>query len=650
MGPGHGLSSQAADTGHLHVLPEFSALFEPISIGRVEMRNRLVMLPMETNYATEDGFVTDRAKAYYRARAAHVGLVLVQIACVESVRGKGYRFQLCIDHDGTVPGLRDLAATIHGQGARVFVQLQHAGANARGSDIVAASPLPLMPGRTVPRVLTVAEIADIVDRYGAAATRARTAGFDGVEIVASGNYLVWNFLSPTFNKRTDDYGASLENRARLLLEIIREVRRRTGDDYPITCRLACRDYGVENGFSVADAQKVAVLGVEAGLNGITITAIGGDSVAPPYPGILLPLANAIKQVVSVPVTAAGRMDLETAAEAVASGKADLVGIGRRLLADPEYVGKVASGASADVRPCIACKGCIDQTLVQNLPLRCGVNPMCGREQTPVAPAQVRKNVVVVGGGPAGMEAAIVAAERGHAVTLFEEANVLGGQLIQAALPPGKNPLVPLTRYLSVQVGQSSVTVRLGTRATSAAIQQLQPDVAIIAAGRTDFVPIIPGAEHAQTALASDVLIGKATVGIDVVVVGGELVGCETGEFLAERGRRVAVIEIRDQLLFRTRPMFRAPMLRRLAERGVKTFVGVTRESYRSNTMTIDVNGSGTVVLPCDTIVYATGGTPNNALRTELAGRVPVIHAIGDCVEIGDIAAAIERAFEVACSL
>jgi len=650
MGPGHGLSSQAAETGHLHVLPEFSALFDPISIGGAEMRNRLVMLPMETNYATEDGFVTDRAKAYYKARAAHVGLVLVQITCVESARGKGYRFQLCIDHDGTVTGLGDLAATIHSQGAKVFVQLHHGGANARGSDIVSASPLPLMPGRTVPRALTVAEIGDIIDRYGAAATRARAAGFDGVEIVASGNYLVWNFLSPTFNQRNDAYGGSLENRARLLLEIIREVRRRTGDDYPISCRLACKDYGAESGFGVAEAQKVAVLGVEAGLNGITITAIGGDSVAPPYPGILLPLASAIKQVVSVPVTAAGRLDLETAARAVAGGKADLAGIGRRLLADPEYVGKVASGASADVRPCIACKGCIDQTLVQNLPLRCGVNPMCGREQTPVAPAQVRKNVVVVGGGPAGMEAAIVAAGRGHAVTLFEEANVLGGQLIEAALPPGKSPLAPLTRYLSARVGQSAATVLLGTRATSAAIEQCRPDAVIIASGRTEFIPTIPGAEHAQSALAGDVLTGRAAVGIDVVVVGGELVGCETAEFLVERGRRVAVLEILDQLMFRTRPMFRAPMLKRLAEKGVRTFVGVTRETYVSNTMTIEVNGIGSIVLPCDTIVYATGGTPNDALRRELTGRVPAIHAIGDCVEIGDIAAAIERAFDVACSL
>jgi NADPH-dependent 2,4-dienoyl-CoA reductase/sulfur reductase-like enzyme len=530
------------------------------------------------------------------------------------------------------------------------VQLHHAGANARGSDIVAASPMPLLPGRAVPRALTVAELADIVDRYGAAATRARAAGFDGVEIVASGSYLVWNFLSQASNTRTDEYGGSLENRARLLLEIIREVRRRTGNDYPITCRLACRDYGAESGFSVADAQKVAALGVEAGLNGVTTTAIGGDSVAPPYPGILLPLARAIKQAVSVPVTAAGRMDLETAAEAIAFNQADLVGIGRRLLADPDYVAKAASGAADAVRPCIACKGCIDRTLMQNLPLQCGVNPICGRETTPITAASVRKNIVVVGGGPAGMEAAVVAAGRGHNVTLFEQTQTLGGQLIEAALPPGKSPLAPLTRYLRAQVETSAVTLRLGTRATSAAVEQLHPDAVIIATGRTEFIPPIPGAEHAQSAIAGDVLTGRAAVGMDVVILGGELVGCETAEFLAERGRRVSVVEIRDQLMFRTRPMFRAPMLRRLAEKGVRTFAGVTRETCESNTMTIEVPGTGTVVLPCDTIVYATGGIPNDALRTELAGRVPAVHAIGDCVEIGDIAAAIGSAFEVACAL
>jgi 2,4-dienoyl-CoA reductase-like NADH-dependent reductase (Old Yellow Enzyme family)/thioredoxin reductase len=644
------MTSHATDSHPFRVLPAFARLFEPVRVGRVELRNRLVMLPMETNYATEDGLVTDRTKAYYGARAAHVGLVLIQITCVESVRGKGYRFQLCIDHDGTIPGLRELADTIHGRGARAFVQLHHAGANARGSDIVAASPLPVIPGRTVPRALTAAEIADIVGCYGAAAVRARTAGFDGVEIVASGGYLVWNFLSRALNARIDDYGGCLENRARLLLDIIREVRGRTGDDFPITCRLACRDYGPDSGFGVAEAQEVAALGVEAGLNGITTTAIGGDSVAPPHPGLLLPLAGAIKQVVNVPVTAAGRMDLETAAQAVAGGLADLAGFGRRLLADADYVAKAASGADDDIRPCIACKGCIERTLMQNLPLQCGVNPVCGRETTPVAREAVPRRIVVVGGGPAGMQTAIVAAARGHDVTLFEERAALGGQLVEAALPPGKGPIAPLTRHLSAQIAKNAVTVRLGTRATRAVIEELHPDAVVLAAGRAEFVPRIPGAEHAQTALAGDVLTGKAAVGLDVVILGGELVGCETAEFLVERGRRVSIVEIRDQLMFRTRPMFRAPMLRRLAEEGVRMFAGVTRERFESNTMIIELNGADTVLLPCDTIVYATGGLPNDALRNELAGRVPAIHAVGDCTEIGDIAAAIGQGFEVACGL
>jgi NADPH-dependent 2,4-dienoyl-CoA reductase/sulfur reductase-like enzyme len=330
--------------------------------------------------------------------------------------------------------------------------------------------------------------------------------------------------------------------------------------------------------------------------------------------------------------------------------ADLAGIGRRLLADPDYVGKTAAGAGADVRPCIACKGCIDRTLMQNLPLRCGVNPMCGREEASVTPAREPRKVVVVGGGPAGMAAAIVASERGHDVTLFEEADALGGQLIQAALPPGKQALAPLTRYLSAQIARERVTLHLGTAATVEAIEQLHPDAVVVAAGRTEFVPPIPGAERAQSALAGDVLTGKASVGIDVVVVGGELAGCETAEFLAERGRRVAVIEIRDRLMFRTRPMFRAPMLKRLAEKGVRTFAGVTREAYASNTMTIDVEGVGTIALPCDTVVYASGGIPNNRLSAQLAGRVPAVYAVGDCVEIGDIAAAIEQAFDIACAL
>lgn len=625
----------------------FAPLFEPARIGSVALRNRLVMLPMETNYATEDGRVTPRMIAYYRARAAHVGLVLVQITCVEPRQGKAYRCQLYIDDDRTVDGLRALAEVIHRQGARAFIQLHHAGANGRGDDIVAASALPLMPGRVVPAALDEDGIARIIGHYGDAAERARAAGFDGVEIVASGNYLVWNFLSATWNRRTDGYGGSLEHRARLLVEIIGEVRRRTGDGLAVSCRLACKDYAPESGFGVADARRVAEMAVEAGLDAITITAIGGDSIAPPHPGALLPLARAIKSAVAVPVTAAGRMDIAVAAEAVATGSADLAGFGRRLLADPDYLAKAASGADADVRPCIACKGCIDVTLLQNEPLRCGVNPECGREQDPPAPAAARKRVVVVGGGPAGMEAAAVAAERGHDVTLFDAHAALGGQLVEAARPPGKGTLAPLAAYLQRRIERSGAAVRVGNEAGPAAVEGLHPDIVIVAAGRREYIPPIPGAERAHAVTAREILLDTASAGLDVVVVGGELVGCETAEYLAERGRRVSIVEIRDRLLWRTRPMFRAPMLARLEQRGIRTYARVTRERYEANTMIVEIDGQDEVALPCDTIVWASGGVPNDSLAAALTGRVPALHVIGDAVEIGDIAAAIGQGFDIA---
>jgi 2,4-dienoyl-CoA reductase-like NADH-dependent reductase (Old Yellow Enzyme family)/thioredoxin reductase len=626
-------------------------LFEPIRIGGVELRNRIVMLPMETSYGSEEGFVTERIKAYYDARARDVGLVLIQITCVESQYGKGYVHQLSIDDDKYIPGLRELAQAIQSRGAKAFIQLHHAGALARGDSIVAASPIPVMPGRPTPRSLSLVEIKDLIEQYALAAERARKAVFDGVEVVASGNYLVWNFLSPSWNQRQDEYGKGLEGRAKLLLDIVRAIKSNVGSDFPVTCRLAVKEYDAPNGMTVSETQRVARRAVDAGLDGITVTAIGGDSVAPSVPGALIPLARAMKKAVSIPVTAAARMDLESGERAIEEGYADLVGIGRRLLADPEYVAKAASGRLEEVTPCIACKTCIDSSLLKNEPLRCAVNPQCGHEaEYRLTRADAPKKVVVVGGGPGGLKAAVTAASRGHKVILFEKSDALGGQLIPGALPPGRSLLRSLIDHLSAQTAKLGVHVRLGHEADGGQIEALHPDAVVLATGRKDVVPEIPGLEKANVVKAIDVLLGKVLVGIDVAVIGGGLVGCETAEFLADKGMNVTIVEVLERLMAEASPVQSARLLKRLAQKKVTPLLGTKEEVFKDNVLTVTTEQDKMIAVPVDTVVIATGAVPNRALYDELKDTFEQIYRLGDCVELRDIASAIKEGFEVGLSI
>ena len=378
------------------------------------------MLPLENNYGTEDGFVAERIKNYYRLRANEVGLVIVPIACVDSLIGRAYRHQLCIDRDELVPGLGELAQTIHMCGAKAFIQLHHAGPRTSNIHNVAASPIPVIHG-FIPRELSVPEIGHIILKYVSAAERAKIAGFDGVEVVASGCYLVWSFLSPVWNKRSDEYGGDPQGRARLFLEIIQAIKAKLGRSFPVTCRLAVREYVTPGGMTVGEIQQVARMAQDVGLDAITMTALGGTANFPSSPGALLPLSKAIKQAISIPVTATGRMDLELGERAIQEGKADLVGIGRRLVADPEFITKSISGRTEDISPCIACMQCFHTSIILSEPMRCSVNPTCGREgEARLNPTNSPKKVMVVGGGPSGMMAAIVAAKRGHEVTLQEK--------------------------------------------------------------------------------------------------------------------------------------------------------------------------------------------------------------------------------------
>ena len=630
-------------------------LFEPLTVGTMRLRNRLVMPPMVTNFATRDGFVTDRTCHYYGARAeGGVGLVIVEATCVEAPAGKGFYHQLAIDDDKYIPGLRALAGAIKEHGARAAIQLHHAGRNTTtaitGQKLVAPSAIP-MPNGEVPRALTVDEIKATVRRFAEAAGRAKKAGFDAVEIHAAHGYLLSQFLSAASNRRQDGYGGDLRNRARMLLETIAGVKATVGDPYPVWCRINGREYGIEGGSTIEEAQEIARMCQEAGTAAIHVSAFGYGADPRHLPlstlreGYLLRFAEAVKPVVSIPVITVGRMTPVLGEKALEEGKADLIAIGRGLLADPELPNKAAEGRLEDIRPCILCGTCQSGLQGEGASLRCRVNPALGREgESAITAAERPKRVVVIGGGPAGMEAAVVAARRGHRVTLFEKEKELGGQLLLAAIPPYKDRLAEFNRYLSRQVEKAGVSVKLGKEATVADIEAIAPDAVVLATGVVPFIPEIPGIDGNNVVLAEDVLACRAVAGETVVIIGGELVACETAEFLADAGKKVTMCRRGQAMAVAQDPIVREPLVGRLADKGVTMLTGVRYQEIAADGLLITDRGGQKQTVPADTIILAAGSRPNTGLLKALEGKVREVYQVGDCLEPRSLMEALAQGF------
>jgi len=630
-------------------------VWESFRIGRMELKNRFVMPPMVTRYASDDGFVTERTKNYYGARArGGAGLIIVEATYVHR-QGQAFANQLGISADKFIPGMKELVDVVHKHGAKIAVQLHHGGREAKstisGSQPVAPSPLPGLAGE-IPREMTVEEIAEAVAYFAEAALRAREIGFDGVELHAAHGYLIDQFISPTSNKRQDQYGGDVENRARFLLEVIAAVKEAVGEDYPVWCRMDGKEYGVE-GITLEDAQKTARLAEDAGLAAIHVSAWGPaaptNRATPTFvPAIIEELAEGIKKVVSIPIIAVGRITPEDGERMLKEGKADLIAVGKAMLADAEWVNKVASGKTDDINPCIICNGCRDD--IRNpdvVGIRCSVNATLGREQeSRIAPAAKPKNVLVVGGGPAGMEAARVAALRGHKVTLWEKESRLGGQLVQAAIPPYKDRIAPMARYLETQLQKIGVSVQTGKEATAAAVTESKPDVVVVATGVRTFTPDIPGLDKTRYVEAGDVLEGKAKVGDRVAIIGGELVGCETAEFLADRGKQVTVMRRGPEMATSVGPSNRAFFLSRLLDKGVTLLREVKYNSVGPEGVNITTKDGEERTIEADTVVLAAGSVPDNALYEDIKGKISEVYSIGDCVEPRTIRDAISEGFNI----
>ncbi len=626
-------------------------LFEPVSIGSMKLRNRTVMTAMATNYCNEMGYVTDRLVAYLEERAkGGVGLIISEMAPVDNAGSSKY-VSLMVDSDDRIPGLRKIADAVHAHGAKVAIQVCHGGrfvsiaATHRlgeSASGVAGSTAWISSGSNDEvRKMSIPEIQELVRKFAAAAKRVKEAGCDAVEIHGAHGLIIHEFLSPLVNNRSDGYGGDLQGRLRFPLEVLRAIREAVGKDFPIIYRISA-DEGLENGLKIEESAEICKIFEKEGADAIDVSS--GTAVTnpiptyPPFPnmsfprGVFLPLSAAIKKAVKIPVIGVGRIvDPMIGEQALKDGKADLIGFGRGLVADPELPKKAAAGLSEDIRSCIGCGNCL-HSLFKREPITCMVNASSGREKEFVLKkALTSKKVLVIGGGPAGLEAARVAALRGHQVTLYEKEKELGGQLNLAVLPPHREEIANLTRYLATQARKAGVKIHTGKEATPEVVAKEKPDELILAAGASPLIPKIPGVDLEHVVNAWDVLEGKAgKIGRRVLVVGGGEVGCETAEFLGAKGHEVTVAEMLDTIGVAIEPNNRRYLLQRMGKFGVKTLTGAKVLEIKPGKVVLGAIAKEWSI-DCETVVLAVGASPKRELARTLRESFPGFYLIGDCL-------------------
>ena len=631
-------------------------LFEPFGLKGIELKNRLVMLPMVTNFAAFGGYVSERLIDYFAKRAkGGVGFIIVGGTVIDPA-GRIFPTGLYLYRDDHIPGLRKLTEAIHSYGAKTSIQLIHGGRECSsaiiGTQPVAPSPIPPPMVRLSdksleeePRELSIEEIEIIVEKYAQAARRAKEAGFDGVEVLCGHRTLPEQFLLSNSNQRHDKYGGNIENRARFICDIVTSIIEKAGKDFIISCRCPATEYP-EGEYTKKEIEKVFKMLRDAGVDIFNISVVVSQDMVNLLPmafprGVLVHLAEWIKGFIDTPLISGIRISDPLLAERVLQEKkADLIGMGRPLIADPELPKKALEGRFEDIRTCIACnKGCPDRAYAP-LAITCTLNVEVGREkELQIKAAKKPKKVIIAGGGPAGMEAARVASLRGHEVLLYEKSSELGGQLLLAKIPPYKEEIENVTRYLRAQIEKLGVKIELGAEVNQEIVDEIKPDVVIIATGAIPIIPDIPGIERDNVFVAKDVLLGKE-VAKKVVVVGGGLVGVETAEFLAERGKEVTIIEMLAKIAEDLGPIPKMFQKQRLARGGVKILTKTKMEEIKEDGVIAKKDGEG-FFIPAESIVIAVGSRPDKELATLLEDKAPSpIYLIGDCIEARNILNAI----------
>lgn len=660
----------------------FTRLFSPIRIGTMELPNRIALAPMDTDYVNRDGTVNERYCDYIEARArGGAGLLILEVTSIDG-RYPYVPHTVGMWDDSQIAPMRRLTDAVHSHGSRLIPQIAHPGPESvcflDKVQPVGPSPAMCFTYKTTCREISVEEIGHIVEQFGDAARRARESGCDGIELHSAHCYmLLGSFISALRNKRSDAYGGSIESRLRIHLEVLRCIQDRAGRDFPVVMRLS-GDELTPGGRDIEETRYIAPMLVEAGVHAFHISSGTFPQMSwrilPPHGtpmGLNVPYAAAVKEVVDVPVFTVGRITDPRLAESILErNQADVIVLGRALLADPEWPNKAARGQLEDITPCIGCGlGCIHGR--QSHPMTCLMNPSVGRErEMALSPAAKPKKVMVIGAGPAGLHAAMVAAQRGHQVTLYEKQGRPGGQFNLAVIPPGKQELTKATQFLARQVEKAGVKVLLNTEVTVAMVEQEKPDVAIVATGGEALVLNIPGISRKHVVTAHDVLSGKVRRPHgDVLIIGGGMVGLETAEYLAHPGfnpivgrTSVTVVEMMGGVGLDMVPEGRTLLMERLHQAQVRIItnrkvrevledgvlvVETIIETRPDRTVTCREGYQEEAIRGMKTIVLAMGARPVDPLSAELKSRVREVCVIGDAKRPRKALEAIAEAAEAA---
>lgn len=650
---------------------KYPNLLSPGKIGKVELRNKTVMAAMGMSQS-DNGFVNKAVLNHYAERAkGGVGAIIVEVTCVDSPLGLNTKGMLVIDDDKYIPGMAQLASVIHEGGAKAFLQISHTGRGARRAIIgdqpvgpsAVAMPYSYMMGlaNETPRALTVDEIKDIEEKYAQAALRAKKAGFDGVEIHSVGYYLGQQFLSKTANIRTDEYGGSRENRMRFHLNIIRRIRELCGEDFAIIVKLSVIEMGKDGGISMLDGLYYCKKFQEEGVDAIEVLAgiwsgeAGKNQKPESAYADCMAVALCLVMKIGLMLTAGkkkitliggGRAQNPKASEKVLkSGQCDLIFIGHGLLAQPDLVNLIDEDREDEIRPCIGCGHCVDHQLQHGGRAVCSGNAVLARGDNDytVKPAETKKKVVVIGAGVAGVEAARIAAIRGHKVDIYDMANEVGGQMNLACKPPFKQHLGLMKPYLERQLELHGVGVHLGKKLTKDDVLTLNADAVVCATGVKPAVLNIEGAERAVN--ARDILEGKAS-GKNIVVIGGGSIGCETAEFLAKQGKKVSIVEMTDKLASNTGKTDQTILLGHLKGYGVKLLTECRVEKITADEVVYKAKDGKKAAVKADTVVLAIGDKPDSSLYDSLKDEVKEIYNIGDSNGGGIIPNAVYEGYTV----
>lgn len=635
----------------------FPHLFEPIQIGKTTVKNRIFMPPLSTNLA-DKGYVTDALVEHYSNRArGGVGLIVTEVTTVEPT----YTYlpgDMSIYDDSYIPGWKKLVDAVHKYDTKILSQLFHPAYMAfpvpGTPQLIAPSNVGPYYAKSAPRAVTVEELHVLVRQFGEAALRFKKAGGDGVEIqCAHAHGLLGGFLTPLYNKRTDEYGGDINGRLRLTLEVIREVRKQCGDDFIIDVRISGDEYS-EGGLTLNDMIYVSKQLEKEGVDFLHVS--GGNTIkrgsSMPAPGTSpAPHAHASEEIrkhVHIPVATVARINEPwVAEELIADGKADICMIGRANLCDSEFANKAREGRTDDIRPCIGCGRCLTGIMFGK-PIACTVNPSV--ETNDIDEADVKKKVLVIGGGPAGMEAAYVAKKRGHEVVLCEKENELGGLLRLAAVPISKQELCKVIKFMARRLDNEGIDVRTGCEVTPQMLADEFKDYEIICSTGAKPKEIEAFKQFKQTMTADDILSGRKFPGRKIVILGGGSVGCETADYLAPlvndlfpANRDVTVIEMTGSLMTGDGGAAKSRLTQRLMSKGVKLLLNAQVKKVDESTITYEQDGEEHTIKDADTLVFAVGYTPT---KVEYENA----HYIGDCDKVGNLKDAISGAYQLARSL